>query len=91
MLKKVLSVSLLAIIIGVIPAVVRVQAKSGNAFGDSTTVESAQRSRRFGPYATLRRANQVANYARRRRYKAKIFYAGSYIYGTRSYYVDVWR
>jgi hypothetical protein len=52
--------------------------------------ESAARQRRFGPYATLRRANEVANYARRRGYKAKVIYAGSYIYNTRSYYVDVW-
>jgi hypothetical protein len=31
--------------------------------------ESAARQRRFGPYATLRRANEVANYARRRGYR----------------------
>lgn len=48
------------------------------------------RQRRFGPYATLRRANEVANYARRRGYRAKVIYGGSYIYGTRQYYVDVW-
>ncbi len=45
---------------------------------------------RFGPYATLRRANEVAAYARSKGYRAKVGYAGSIIYGTRSYYVDVW-
>ncbi len=57
-------------------------AKIGN-FGTSA-------QRRFGPYATLRRANEVANYARSKGYNAKVIYAGSIIYGTREYYVDVW-
>ena len=51
-------------------------------------------SRRFGPYATLRRANEVANYARRLGYNARVVYGGS-LYGSgdysRVYYVDVWR
>jgi hypothetical protein len=47
-------------------------------------------SRRFGPFATVDRANQVANYFRRMGYNARIYYAGSYLAGTREYYVDVW-
>ena len=47
-------------------------------------------SRRFGPFATVDRANQVANYFRRMGYNASIHYAGSYLAGTREYYVDVW-
>ena len=55
----------------------------------STTTVAFQQSRRFGPYATLRRANEVANYARRLGYNAKIFY--SYVEYSRAYYVDVWQ
>jgi hypothetical protein len=61
-----------------------------NAFAPPTTAVAVQRARRYGPYATLRRANEVANYARRNGYKAKIYYGG--VYDTsRVYYVDVWR
>jgi hypothetical protein len=60
-----------------------------NAFAPSTTAMSVQRARRFGPYATLRRANEVANNARRYGYRAKIIYG--YVDYTRAYYVDVWR
>ncbi len=60
-----------------------------NVFAPSTTVVAVQRARRFGPYATLRRANEVANYTRRSGYKAKIIYG--YVDYTRAYYVDVWR
>src|SRR5258707_11953259 len=56
-----------------------------------TRSASVTQVRRYGPYATLRRANEVANYARRLGYNAKIFYGGSLYYGTREYYVDVWR
>jgi hypothetical protein len=57
---------------------------------DLSAASAVSRQRRFGPYATLRRANEVANYARRRGYRAKVIYGGSYIYNTRQYYVDVW-
>lgn len=61
-----------------------------NEFAPPTTAVAVQRARRYGPYATLRRANEVANYARRNGYKAKIYYGG--VYDTsRTYYVDVWR
>jgi hypothetical protein len=59
-------------------------------FASPTTAVAVQRVRRYGPYATLRRANEVANYARRNGYNAKIYYGG--VYDTsRTYYVDVWR
>ncbi|MGH9754444.1 MAG: hypothetical protein ACREA2_16825 [Blastocatellia bacterium] len=57
----------------------------------STTAVAVQRARRYGPYATLRRANEVANYARRSGYKAKVIYGGSLYSDTRRYYVDVWQ
>lgn len=64
-------------------------AVSGNASFDTVSFANFFQ-RRFGPYATLRRANEVAAYARSKGYRAKVIYAGSIIYGTRSYYVDVW-
>lgn len=64
---------------------------TGALFAPSTIAVAVQSARRFGPYATLRRANEVANYARRQGYKAKVIYGGSFVYGTRRYYVDVWR
>lgn len=88
MFKKILSLVLLAVVIGLIPTVIPVQAEAGNVSGNANIIEITNSSRRFGPYATLRRANEVANYARRRGYRAKIIY-GSISY-TRVYYVDVW-
>jgi hypothetical protein len=69
-------------------AAIRVLANA-DAFAPSTTAAAVQRARRFGPYATLRRANEVANYARRSGYRAKVIYGGVYDYN-RVYYVDVW-
>jgi hypothetical protein len=46
------------------------------------------RSRRYGPFATIRRANEVANYFRRRGYNARVIYGGTL--DSRVYYVDVW-
>src|SRR5262245_8764518 len=48
------------------------------------------RVRRFGPYATLTRANQVANYFRLRGYPARVVYVGALTLGTRAYGVKVW-
>jgi hypothetical protein len=61
-----------------------------NAFEPATAAAPVQRFRRLGPYATLRRANEVAYYARRQGYRTKIYYGGSLYSGTRRYYVDVW-
>ena len=46
------------------------------------------RKRRYGPYATIRRANEVANQYRRGGYNAQVIYAGTLEF--REYYVDVW-
>lgn len=89
MFKKFLAISLMALVFGLVPATSPVQAESTpaissfNAAGSTTAV-----ARRYGPYATLRRANEVANYARRYGYSAKIIYSS--IDYTRVYYVDVW-
>ena len=92
MIKKILISGLAAIIFGLSPAVDIVRAESSvTAKSFRSAASSRVQSRRFGPYATLQRANAVANYARRYGYKAQVIYAGSYIYGTRQYYVDVWR
>jgi hypothetical protein len=60
-----------------------------DARGYSTAVELAQdRTRRYGPYATMRRANEVANYFRRRGYNARVVTGGTL--DSRVYYVNVW-
>jgi hypothetical protein len=54
---------------------------------------ASTQSRRFGPYATIRRANEVAAYARSLGYNARVIYGGG-LYSSSSprvYYVDVWR
>jgi hypothetical protein len=43
---------------------------------------------RYGPFATLRRANEVAHYYRTLGFDAQIIYGGTFEY--REYYVDVW-
>src|SRR5262245_39253088 len=43
----------------------------------------------YGPFATLRRANEVANYYRQRGYTAWVNYEGSYVFGSRTYSVSV--
>ncbi len=90
MIRKLIALGFLAITLGLISMPTTAKAKSNYSFNNSSVSESAQKTRRFGPYATLRRANEVANYARRQGYRAKVIYAGSYIYGSRKYYVDVW-
>jgi hypothetical protein len=70
---------------GVIPA----QAILGAIRDRSTDVELAQvQSGRYGPYATIRRANEVANYFRSLGFDAQVIYGGTLDY--REYYVDVW-
>ncbi len=87
MFRKITLMFIIAFMFGIGGEIVPASTEINRAYTESPPVQS----RRFGPYATLRRANEVANYARRRGYNAKVIYAGSYIYGTRSYYVDVWR
>ena len=65
------------------------QAASGGLRDRSPDVELAQfQSGRYGPYATIRRANEVANYFRNLGFNARVFYGGTVDY--REYYVDVW-
>ncbi|MEZ5428502.1 MAG: hypothetical protein R2747_19685 [Pyrinomonadaceae bacterium] len=91
MIKKLLAVGFMGLVLGLVPAVAPVQAQTNAAFPEMSAAGSESRAaRRFGPYATLRRANEVANYARRYGYNAKIIY-GTVGLGTRAYYVDVWR
>ena len=92
MKKKTLMSVLAAIIFGLFPVVDVVRAEGSAASERLTMMESSQtQSRRFGPYATVDRANQVANYARRLGYNAQVIYAGCFYCGTREYYVDVWK
>lgn len=91
MFQKILMLGLATFVFGLFSAVTPVEAKSSKVSARAKVVKSNKvRAYRFGPYATLRRANEVANYARSLGYNAKVIYAGSYIYDTRSYYVDVW-
>jgi hypothetical protein len=70
---------------GVIPA----QAMLGAMRDRSTDVELAQvQSGRYVPYATIRRANEVANYFRSLGFDAQVIYGGTL--DCREYYVDVW-
>lgn len=92
MIQKFLMLGLATLVFGLFSTGIPVQAKNSKVSARVATVKSGKvQSYRYGPYATLRRANEVANYARRLGYNARVFYAGSYIYDTRSYYVDVWR
>lgn len=86
MLRKISRVCIIAFVFGIVGEIVPANMIVKEAFAESP----AAYQRRFGPYATLRRANEVANYARSRGYRAKVIYGGNYIYGTRRYYVDVW-
>lgn len=90
MIKKFLLSCFTILMVGLFLTGIPVRAEISGASESSVTSESVRRGRRYGPYATLRRANEVANYARRLGYNAKIIYGGSLYYGTRSYYVDVW-
>jgi hypothetical protein len=91
MINKFLILGFAALVFGMFSLVTPVEAKSLAKSAAATVVKSKKvRSYRFGPYATLRRANEVANYARNLGYNAKVIYGGSIIYGTREYYVDVW-
>ena len=92
MIKKILILGLAAIVFGLFPAVDNVRAEHSEMSSHFGMAKSSKaRSWRFGPYATLDRANQVANYARKRGYKAGIYYGGCFECGTRAYYVDVWK
>jgi hypothetical protein len=86
MIRKIAISALMALVTGSSLAAVPVR---DEVWGGSAAVEAAQvRSRRFGPYATIRRANEVANYFRNRGYNAKVIYGGTL--DSRVYYVDVW-
>jgi hypothetical protein len=85
------SLSFAMLIAGLSFTAVSARSEIRAVFAPSTTAVAVQRARRYGPYATLRRANEVANYARRYGYKAKVIYGGSLYSDTRRYYVDVWQ
>jgi len=62
MFWKIMISGLMALLVGSSLAVISARADSQDP---STTVELTQaRMRRYGPYATIRRANEVANYFR---------------------------
>lgn len=91
MFQKFLMLGFMTLVFGLFSTAIPVEAKNSGSLVKAKVVKSTKiRAYRFGPYATLRRANEVANYARNLGYNAKVIYAGSYIYDTRSYYVDVW-
>ena len=92
-IKNFLMICLVAMVFGSFSIINPVHAKVVDAFEKAYEIETTQRrnSRRFGPYVTIRRANEVVRYARKKGYKAKVIYAGCLYCGTRKYYVDVWR
>jgi hypothetical protein len=89
MIQKILILGFAVIAFGLFPVAGLVRAEASEHFRMAESLKI--QTYRFGPYATLDRANQVANYARRRGYKAGIYYGGSLYSGTRVYYVDVWK
>ena len=91
MLRKIIRLGLTVFVFGLLLAGVPVRAEVFEASRSFAAAGKIAKARRFGPYATLRRANEVANYARSLGYNAKVIYGGSmYYYGSREYYVDVW-
>jgi hypothetical protein len=65
---------------------VTTQAASDAVRSRSTDIKLAQfQSGRYGPYATIRRADEVANYFRSFGFRAQVINAGNW-----EYYVDVW-
>ena len=80
---------LMAVLVAVVGASVTAtpgRCAEGNPRGGSPA--AAARAVRYGPYATIRRANEVANYWRDRGYNARVIYLGTVDY--REYAVDVW-
>ena len=79
MLRK----SLLSIALVIVPAFTVAALPVVAAPSSQVEVARAQNAV-FGPYATMRRANEVANYARSLGYSAVAFHNGN------GYYVRVW-
>jgi hypothetical protein len=85
MVRKVLMSALAALVLATSLVTVPVRAESGEMRPRSTALELAQvQPGRYGPYATIRRANEVANQFRRLGYNAQVIP----VWG--EYYVDVW-
>jgi hypothetical protein len=63
-------------------------AASAAAVRDGSTAALSAKARgvRYGPYATIRRANEVANSFRRQGYRARVIP----IHNLGGYFVDVW-
>lgn len=79
MLRKILMSAALAVVPILSTAAVPASA------GSTAPVELARaQDAVFGPYATIRRANEVANYARSLGYSAIVYHNGN------GYYVRVW-
>jgi hypothetical protein len=81
MVRKVLMSALAALAVGSSLAAVPTRAKASEMWDRSTDVELAQAEFfRLGPYATIRRANEVANYCRSFGYNvsAPYHYGGGY-------------
>jgi hypothetical protein len=85
MIRKILASSLLTLVIGASLATFPVQAEPYEAreFRSATQMAQAEAGR-HGPFATARRANEVANYYRSRGYDAQVYSAWG------DYFVNVW-
>jgi hypothetical protein len=87
MFGKFLKSSVAALVLGSSLAAVPALAGPVHAPHQGTAMALTQ-TVRFGPFATLRRANEVANYWRNQGYNAQVIYLGTVDY--REYAVDVW-
>jgi len=77
------ALALLALGSTLAPPPARADAREAGDRGTGVLVAQAQ-SGRYGPYATARRANEVASYFRSRGYNAQVFPEWG------AYYVNVW-
>lgn len=85
MSRNILMSAVAIIALGSLLAAAPAPAGAGEAQHQATHAEFAQAaSVVYGPYATIRRANEVANYARSLGYSALVYPVGD------EYYVRVW-
>jgi hypothetical protein len=85
MSRKLLQSAVVALAVGAFLAIVPVHADAGSVGQRVTQAETAQAAAViYGPFATMRRANEVANEFRSLGFSALAFHNGD------GYYVKVW-
>jgi len=88
--KKTIIVTAL-IVVGIVSIAIPLGSISAATNSSSDTAIETTRGDVFGPYATLERADEVAEFAQTRGYQTKVITKGSSFFGSPSYTVDVWK